>query len=111
MKTSELRIGNWINYGHGREPQQIKAHDIYIGIEGRPFTPIEITEDWLNRLGIGNGKLMIWSSYWFSFRDSNTLYWESDDGTIFTIAYNIKSVHRLQNLIHALEEVETFNSL
>lgn len=54
MKATELRIGNWIRNGIGEEfqvNQYTIAHFIPSQFTLGEFTPIELTEDWLLRLG------------------------------------------------------------
>lgn len=99
MNAQELRIGNWINdiTGHETQVRGTTKQGIWIGDNAGPgpevaFTPIELTPEWLQRLGIeqlGMNKFIHISS-----------------GIDLSCSYEVKYVHRLQNLYFALTGTE-----
>lgn len=97
MNKQELRIGNYVNH-NGFAPITIDAVDI-IHCQQHPeaYKPIELTEEWLLKLGfiIDNGWFKIGYLKLFPIRD---LYYRA----IVPITKDIKYVHQLQNLYFAL---------
>ena len=123
MKTNELRIGNYLNGKQGhvvvteiRTNNSVKIHDntssFYVGI---CLTPIEITKEWLLKLGFehsnfyNNYKIKA-GQYFNSVRyDDEDCEWcynnDSSDAGCYYVT-SIKYVHELQNLYFALNGEE-----
>ena len=109
MKATELRIGNIINHITGEIT--VKSDD-FEHIEKDPceYMGIELTEEWLNRLGfngIANGKYFIGFNYCeYSVQKVgdiyNKWYFNHEFDKTKRITSNIKYVHQLQNLYFAL---------
>lgn len=103
MKDTDVRIGNWVDYGHGRAPVQITGKDLAEGIEDRPFRGIPLSPEWLERLGFK--------------KDSQGEYYDPRE-VLFTVIFDgdsvnhvwdasftgadIQYVHQVQNLFFAL---------
>jgi hypothetical protein len=123
MKTNELRIGNYLNGKRGhvivseiRTNNSVKIHNntssFYVGI---CLTPIEITKEWLLKLGFeysnfyNNYKIKA-GEYFNSVRyDDEDCEWcynndNSDAGCYYVTS--IKYIHELQNLYFALNGEE-----
>lgn len=120
MKANELRIGNYLNGKRGhvvvteiRANNNVKIHDntssFYVGI---CLIPIEITKEWLLKLGFEyseyykNYKVKAGNSYFNSVGwndDDCEWYYNNDisDAGCYYIT-SIKYVHQLQNLFFAL---------
>jgi len=115
MKTNELRIGNYLNGKQGyvtvteiRINNNVKTHDntssFYVGT---CLIPIEITKEWLLKLGvlynefedlfqIGGHDIDIQDGYYCHFYFNEYGDWYKE----------IKYVHELQNLYFALSGEE-----
>ncbi len=91
MKATDLRIGNLVYYAGIVCKVSGYHNDDYLHTNGvtapvASFQPIELTEEWLLKMGFTKSK------------DSfNAFYLE-----LFDDVLNIKYVHQLQNLYHAL---------
>ena len=112
MKSSELRIGNWVYKEVGitaLEPIKLDLLDIIKHSYTDCFQPIPLTKEWLVKFGFDevddywdNGNLKIYSD------------WTNDKGVYFYMDYNrlptmtsrasidICYIHQLQNLYFAL---------
>lgn len=114
MKANELRIGNLVNYRvrDNLDPRkewlqytQIDWQDLRILSHnmGDGFEPIEITKDWLHRLGFEYNDMILTWSHQDQYLPSLTL---TNNGTyiIDGMAYSpeLRYVHQLQNLFFAL---------
>lgn len=111
MKTTELRIGNWVNYGHGRDPQQITSQDIHLGVEDRPFEPIGLTSEWLEKFGFKfvdmmfeNVPMRYWRKDFLIVEQSKVVFLYNDKEVVTTV--NVGFVHQLQNLHFVLNGSE-----
>jgi len=123
MKTNELRIGNYLNGKQGRvivteirTNNSVKIHDntssFYVGI---CLTPIEITKEWLLKLGFeysnfyNNYKIkagQYYNSVRYDYEDCEWCYNnDSSDAGCYYVT-SIKYVHELQNLYFALNGEE-----
>jgi hypothetical protein len=123
MKTNELRIGNYLNGKQGhvivteiRTNNSVKIHDntssFYVGI---CLTPIEITKEWLLKLGFeysnfyNNYKIKAgkyYNSVRYDYEDCEWCYNnDSSDAGCYYVT-SIKYVHELQNLYFALNGEE-----
>ena len=124
MKSAELRIGNWINLTKDDfktvKPYQLDGIDIYKLDESNcaDIAPIELTEDWLKRLGFkkfGRNDLPRTLSYkkdWISVFPANSfsdfkgygfMYYKKEfAGSVESARTVIEYVHQLQNLFHSL---------
>jgi len=112
MKASELRVGNWVaSCNNGVETT---VGIVMAGVQ-TIFEPINITEDWLLRLGFkyvesyNNYKIKA-GEYWNSVKfdeDENVWIYNNDysDAGCYEIT-TIKYVHELQNLYHAINKEE-----
>ena len=109
MKATELRIGNLVQYSDGggiTELSGIAIHSFDCGI--LKIKPIELTEEWLIRLGFE------WDIYWQGHTDGNWVLTSGEIGWRIAygkrkhdfIVYKIQYVHQLQNLYFALTAVE-----
>ncbi|MCT4085466.1 hypothetical protein HZP81_17095 [Elizabethkingia anophelis] len=101
MEANELRIGNYVNH-NGFAPITIDAVDI-IHCQQHPeaYKPIELTEEWLLKLGFNKSKFSsncfkITNGYKFDFAGGKVLYLDS------IRLEHIKYIHQLQNLHFAL---------
>lgn len=119
MKSSELRVGNWVN--NNEEDYQITSATI-VQLERGDSTakPIDITYEWLLKLGFtyihGDNDYHIYASpehdYYLQMdaRRNNGEYVILDNtllGDLRSFAStSIKYVHQLQNLYFALTGIE-----
>ena len=111
----ELRIGNWM-LKEGKE-KEISAFDIY-DFTTHPkldLKPIEITQQWLERLGFeyespGIQGADMWQGlgYWSLFNDGISLILRGDKNVSHPLKLNgywnsdFKYIHTLQNLFFSL---------
>lgn len=122
MKSTELRIGNWINLTKDDfktvKPYQLEGIDIYKLDESNcaDIAPIELTEDWLKRFGFHKwGCDDIPSTVSFELGILNLQYsknvkcygWifekrEPNNSLSWYPKVEIKYVHQLQNLYRCL---------
>lgn len=107
MRAEELRIGNLVEYGIGREPVSITGHDLFAGVEGRPFRPILLTEYWLKRFGFKINTKRDDESVSFDYMNIGLFYigMFNDEGWLldaFDSMPPMQYVHQLQNLYFAL---------
>jgi hypothetical protein len=117
MKTNELRIGNYLNGKQGRvivteirTNNSVKIHDntssFYVGI---CLTPIEITKEWLLKLGFEfavdtwylNG-FALWETEWGDDKGGTGIGYFYELREKGMMDKHIKYVHQLQNLYFAL---------
>lgn len=110
MKSSELRIGNWVSVNTAQGgwwlDQQVAAGDFGVTAAGtllvEAFEPIPLTKEWLLKFGFenksGNYYLKINELKDFILQKEEVGYMMCD----IDILVNIKYVHQLQNLIYAL---------
>ena len=105
MKANELRIGNWVDFD--KEEIAIDLEYFYWEIEGRGVLqhtkPIPLKEDWLLKFGFED------AHYGEYKKDRYTLDCEYTDKGIYyfiidetCLELDVKHVHQLQNLYHAL---------
>ena len=95
MKTTELRIGNWVQDRHSEECGMIDI--VVLGIidtmENHSYEPIPLTEEWLERFN------------WNPPKDIGVAF-STNTHEIYFVAGNyyktIEYVHQLQNLYFAL---------
>lgn len=112
MKSTELRIGNWVNDESGLH--QVEVYDM----SGFKLKPIPLTEEWLKKFGFKKtGKKDIKKFYgigWLYTRSAYQIFIdfcdcavseETNDTAIF-IEADIEYVHQLQNLYQALTNQE-----
>ena len=116
MKANELRIGNYVKTKFSKQrgkPIQINAiksnlKGVYYG-EDMPgelevwadikwLKPIPLTEEWLLKFGFVKDKLTNYDWYKGDFEICLPSYFKYKESHI----HNIKHVHQLQNLYHAL---------
>ena len=119
MKTSELRIGNLVNYG-GVTSEVSRVDKLFFYVEasetptfskdeGRGAKPIQLTEEWLLKLGfVKHGKYgYFYIDFFCVDLDMNGQFFMCD----IDIHIVLKHVHQLQNLYFALTGEElTFKS-
>jgi len=111
IKSSDIRIGNWILSPDGK-PMQVYA-EIFLDIEdvGIEFNPIELTPEWLLKYGVKSDdgsweyQINVGAIKWY-FRWN--VEWYSELGGIY-MGSHIKYVHQLQNLYYSLTENELNN--
>ena len=120
MKTSELRIGNYIEVYRKPEDKEMSVRkiqsiffyqdeyfvelvdDFVVNIE-RGIQPILLTEEWLLKFGfekkIANLFINAYmkDSFYLTIREDGELFYEWNGGNI-----HIKYIHQLQNLYFAL---------
>jgi hypothetical protein len=114
MKPNDLRVGNWIFDVEGYV-YQIQGYEIYVNLV-EDYTPIPITNKWLERLGFERNK------YYQNFRIKAGEYFnsikyfegewcynndQSDAGCYFVTT--VQYVHELQNLYFAINKEELKN--
>ena len=110
MEEKDLRIGNY--YNNSQDINYIKTgSDIdYAAVYGRP---IPLTEEWLVKFGFEisgvtgkKGKYIVWlydnKEYCFLIHNEKDSLDNNDLRVFSTPLANIKHVHQLQNLYHAL---------
>ncbi len=131
MKTNELRIGNYLNGKQGhviiteiRTNNSVKIHDntssFYVGI---CLIPIEITEEWLLKLGFKKTDNQYMDNYIIKTdvslfnsvgydEEEKKWYYNNDysDAGCYFVTY-IKYVHELQNLYFAINKNELKHEL
>ncbi|MDC8024875.1 hypothetical protein [Elizabethkingia anophelis] len=108
MEGKELRIGNYLHDRNGNLCKVIELREdgIYApaineAITGLLNKPIELTEEWLLKLGFNKSKFSsncfkITNGYKFDFAGGEVLYLDS------IMQEHIKYIHQLQNLYFAL---------
>lgn len=110
MKSTELRIGNYVNLSDKDKVCQIDSgHDID-KCEDNPFAePIRLTKEWLLNLGFKKikGKIDIFEidrlRLWMGSRGQCLVYLIEENTTAAHYIPNvIEHVHQLQNLYFAL---------
>ncbi len=98
MKASDLRVGNWVSK-HGEYYQITSATIVSLERGESDAEPIPLTEEWLLKFGFKRHPNY---SYWFCGRIILVI----DNGVYFLcdvdMRIDIKYVHQLQNLYHAL---------
>ena len=105
MKTSELRIGNWLKSRLTGKDFQVSAEDIFnISKDENVVEPIPITEEWLLKFGFET-----LDSICLHFKNNNfELYNSIGTSWVFSIRYmgliiaNYQNIHQLQNLYFSL---------
>jgi len=112
LKVEELRIGNWIDY-KGQHHIQWSIEDY--GEWGKNIeqliTPIELTEEWLVKLGFEDASSVGINSLRYRngclkirlFKNGNMHLYLHD---VMFDSIKIKHVHQLQNLYFALTQKE-----
>jgi hypothetical protein len=125
MKANELRIGNLVYYGDNIAyvsavfRTHFNCEDSVTGISfdnslQNNFTPILLTEEWLEKLGFWSkykSNHLKWTFYGFdidqvSDEDENGNEIPQEQTFHYAYQYEIKYVHQLQNLYFALFEKE-----
>lgn len=119
ITAEELRIGNWVwgyevGQANGDKPVQINSGTLNWIDTGKikEFSPLTLTEEWLVKLGFKLDQLFEDSEfYYYKGRMSiqqNQLTCISWDGLTLDLdkVSEIKYVHQLQNLFHALSGTE-----
>ena len=108
MKASELRIGNYVESSGGWPLRSVNAHGLSTILnEIESYKPIPLTEDWLLKFGFEI------SDYYKNYYNGVCsvkydgdrefiLSKDESDANCYTIDAEIKYVHQLQNLYHAL---------
>jgi hypothetical protein len=103
MKATELRIGNYVDLGGGRNLYQIQD-EIFGSLN---LNPIALTEEWLLKFGFKYYKS--WN-YWQIKGEHRLKVYPCNISFDFRerFHFEIKEVHQLQNLYFALtgEELE-----
>jgi hypothetical protein len=114
MKTTELRIGNWVQFRHTETPVLITLADFvreYKEEHLEDYEPIPLTEEWLERFKLYTGDNCFVKEKFCVLCDGELknydlrLTFDSDQ----TIRIKLDYVHQLQNLYFALtgEELQT----
>jgi hypothetical protein len=120
MKSTELRIGNWVNgeFANGElKPFQIfriDGNDDCYGLEPIPLTPellekcgfVRSQDEDENSLTLVNGRKTF---KWVEGNDDDYfLIYQTDCGLDYNTAFELEHLHQLQNLYFALtgEELE-----
>jgi hypothetical protein len=120
MKSTELRIGNWVNgeFANGElKPFQIfriDGNDDCYGLEPIPLTPellekcgfVRSQDEDENSLTLVNGRKTF---KWVEGNDDDYfLIYQTDCGLDYNTAFELEHLHQLQNLYYALtgEELE-----
>jgi len=101
MKATELRIGNWVDLGGGRNHYQANDPELWSGLN---INPIPLTEEWLVKFGFENNSMNLDEEGFLhldiSFIGGVNVY-------INDMEYpHINHVHQLQNLYFALTQEE-----
>ena len=102
MKASELRIGNYVEYGDDIE--QISIHLLFGALNGDDVKPIPLTEEWLVKFGfepnIYNDEFELYPlTFDCEYTDEGNWNISYDS---YPLSTEIKHVHQLQNLYFAL---------
>lgn len=115
MNAKEVRIGNWVldesgekvqiegvMNASGNEDACILSGGCWLQIHR--FKPIPLTEEWLERFGINEYNIINDKIY---IHREDDYFQVSEDG-FYRCSTEIKYVHQLQNLYHALrgEEID-----
>jgi len=112
MKENELRIGNWVTFmskemdvlgvtKHNGTNETVRHYVEFKGlvpIKLIHIKPIPLTEEWLLKFGFVKDKLTNYDWYKGDFEICLPSYFKYKESHI----HNIKHVHQLQNLYHAL---------
>lgn len=102
MKTTELRIGNLVEFFVGAKPNDWQYNTIdYKDLEYiSQYRPIPLTEEWLLKFGFEK----VWHEFFLNgfciFKDSDNFYYSLRDEGMMDVC--IIYVHQLQNLYNAL---------
>ena len=113
VKANELRIGNWIGNVISDKPYKveiIKAQAVKNGIFytvnellQEHLTPIPLTPEILEKCGfVSKDMADIGIFIYLKISDDITINWNQGSMWLFDYNTNIKYLHSLQNLIHAL---------
>ena len=113
MKSTELRIGNHVKDPYGKE---IKL--VTVDKDASMLSPIPLTEEWLLKFGfkynyfededgyiISNDYVLSLGEYSELSIEDDFSFWIGSKTSDETVCFDndiIESVHRLQNLYHAL---------
>lgn len=128
MKAEELRIGNWINEEDWKSGRDIRINGDAIQAlyeSQRKFTthlyrswkPVPLSESWLLKLGFEysiNWEIEIYERTYLSislYDNGNFRASLSWDNTIRLFKGDLKYVHELQNLYHAITGKELVASI
>lgn len=119
MKLQELRIGNWVKNIFGDELKVTHiSKDLISGYLLESVSPIPLTEEWLLKFGfkynyfededgyiISNDYVLSLGEYSELSIEDDFSFWIGSKTSDETVCFDndiIESVHRLQNLYHAL---------
>lgn len=112
IKPNELRIGNILQDREGRicsveeiYKDEFRAPAVKGAITSHPITPIELSEEWLVKLGFE--PCIDWfickvdniTFHLYKWHDKNQFYFQAGSGRI-----PINSVHKLQNIFFELTD-------
>lgn len=104
LKASELRIGNYVYSPLDKKDVQVDGYDIFMmennHFREKEFEPIELTEEWLIKMGFQKTKLEYWDQN--IYRKDMFILDESFRMMDIDITVNFKTVHHLQNAFFAL---------
>lgn len=106
MKVQELRIGSWIHSNVTHADWQIEQQSIELVFQQiDKISPIQLTEEWLLKLGfsdVGNGFFQSPApSCWnYNLKTNEIILFEDREG--YGLDIKVEFVHLLQNLYFAL---------
>lgn len=116
MKATELRIGNWVMNTHHNHNDFVQIDkDYFCSDKGIDYEPVPLTEEWLKKLGfedLSEKRKALKGVLQLVLTENTTIVyysgtWEllanvqGQGGTVFPCP-QLKYVHQLQNLYHAL---------
>ena len=119
MEAKDLRIGNYIQFKANKLPLKVRTNhiqNIEDDFHSDIVEPIEITEEWLLKLGLerkSQGEEFVWVANHYMFANPDFgWYFKFKRNGFLSFCYgelfvkDVKSVHQLQNLYFALTEDE-----
>lgn len=109
MEARELRIGNYYDFSHSGQIEQITGKDIY-DFESDPiddiYYPIPLTEEWLLKFGAHKERdKWIYDRFKLFYFESYD-YWYVTDHIDNTYITKLNYVHEWQNLFFTLNRRE-----
>ena len=109
IKTSELRLGNYFQETTSKEIIQVEnISKDKIGFSGYFTTgwqaePIELTEEWLLKLGFDkDSEYIVGAGICWHFKHPKHKYKLSETFRLMLLGIDLKYLHQLQNLYFAL---------
>ena len=109
MISSELRIGNYVYFEHGKGDFELLKFDFDMGWNMEYIIPIPLTKEWLVKFGFDFSidtwylkGVAIWETECCDAKGNEEIGFFYELRDVGMMDMNIKYVHQLQNLYFAL---------